>query len=105
MRQFTISLPVLRKDIEPRRATVIRRRLPDPMSRIRKLRRAIPSQRALQQRNRTLAFGIAVALCIAGALAMLLAGCGPGAAVPVPTPPPPVVSAIQAVYVKNVVNT
>jgi len=75
------------------------------MSRVRKLRRRVHSVRALQQRNRTLAFGIAVALGIAGALAFLLAGCGPGAAVPTPTPPPPVVSAIQAADVTSIVNT
>src|SRR5215470_11563461 len=74
------------------------------MSRPRKLRKLIPSQNALQQRNRTLAFGIAVALGVAGALALLLAGCGPGAAVPTPTPPPPVVTAIQAADIDSIVN-
>jgi uncharacterized protein GlcG (DUF336 family) len=75
------------------------------MSRIRKLRKPIHSQHALQQRKRTLALGVAIALGVASALAILLAGCGPGAAVPTPTPPPPLVTAIQAADVTSIVNT
>lgn len=74
------------------------------MRHIRKLKKPIPAQDALQRRNRALAWGIALAIGVAGALALLLAGCGPGAVAPTPTPPAPVVQPLQAADVQSIVN-
>src|ERR1700685_542252 len=50
------------------------------MPTIHPLRRPVQSNRALAQRNKTLALGIVIAIGIAAALAFLLAGCGGGSA-------------------------
>lgn len=74
------------------------------MLQIRKLKKPIPAQDALQRRNRALVWGIALAIGVAGALALLLAGCGPGAVAPAPTAPAPVVQPLQAADVQSIVN-
>jgi uncharacterized protein GlcG (DUF336 family) len=70
-----------------------------------RLRKPVESRRALQQRQKMLVLGIALALGIAGALAMLLIGCGGGSSsAVVPPPPVPAVQALQIVDVQNIVT-
>jgi uncharacterized protein GlcG (DUF336 family) len=69
-----------------------------------KLRKPVESRRALQQRQKMLAVGLALAVGIAGALAMLLIGCGGGSSAPVVPPPVPAVQALQAADVQNIVT-
>jgi uncharacterized protein GlcG (DUF336 family) len=69
-----------------------------------KLRKPVESPRALQQRQKMLAVGLALAVGIAGALAMLLIGCGGGSSAPVVPPPVPAVQALQAADVQNIVT-
>ena len=68
------------------------------------LRRPVQSRRALQQRQKTLALGVALAVGIAGALAMLLIGCGGGSSTSVVPPPAPAVQALQTADVQNIVQ-
>ena len=68
------------------------------------LRRPVESRRALQQRQKTLALGVALAVGIAGALAMLLIGCGGGSTTPMVPPPVPAVQALQVADVQNIVQ-
>ncbi len=70
-----------------------------------KLRKPVESQRALQQRRKTLAVAILLAAGIASALAMLLVGCGGGTSAPVAPPPIPAVQALQVTDVQNIVTT
>src|SRR5713226_8603421 len=69
-----------------------------------KLRKPVESQRALQQRQKTLAVAILLAAEIVSALAMLLVGCGGGTSAPVAPPPIPAVQALQVTDVKNIVT-
>src|SRR6266852_3885610 len=69
-----------------------------------KLRKPVESRRALQQRQKMLAVGLALAVGIAGALAMLLIGCGGGSSAPVVPPPVPAVQALQVADVQNIVT-
>ena len=70
-----------------------------------KLRKTVESQRALQQREKTLAVAILLAAGIASVLAMLLVGCGGGTSAPVAPPPIPAVQALQVTDVQNIVTT
>src|SRR5216684_3688185 len=70
-----------------------------------KLRKPVESQRALQQRQKTLAVAILLAAGIASVLAMLLVGCGGGTSAPVAPPPIPAVQALQVTDVQNIVTT
>ena len=69
-----------------------------------KLRKPVQSRRALQQRQKTLALGIALTLGIAGVLALLLIGCGGGSSAPVVPPPVPAVQALQVGDVQKIVT-
>lgn len=74
------------------------------MEMIHKLRKPVQSRHALQQRQKTLALGVALALGIAAALAMLLIGCGGGSSAPLSPPPIPAVQALQATDVQSVMT-
>jgi uncharacterized protein GlcG (DUF336 family) len=69
-----------------------------------RLRKPVESQRALQQRQKTLAVAILLAAGIASALAMLLVGCGSGTSAPVAPPPIPAVQALQVTDVQSIVT-
>src|SRR5712691_11412297 len=66
-----------------------------------KLREQMEAGRALRQRRKMLALGLA--LGIAGALAFLLIGCGGGSNTPV-APPVPAVQPLQIIDVQNIVQ-
>ena len=68
-----------------------------------KQRKAVESQRALQQRQKTLAVAILLAAGIAGALAMIIVGCGGGSSVAV-APPVASVQPLQVADVQNIVQ-
>src|SRR6267378_3256152 len=70
-----------------------------------KLRKTVESQRALLQREKTLAVAILLAAGIASVLAMLLVGCGGGTSAPVAPPPIPAIQALQVTDVQNIVTT
>ncbi len=69
-----------------------------------KLRKPVKLRHALQQRQKTLALGVALAVGTAGALAMLLFGCGGGSSAPGVPPPIPAVQALQSADVQNIVT-
>jgi uncharacterized protein GlcG (DUF336 family) len=69
-----------------------------------KLRKPVESRRALQQRQKTLALGVALAVGIAGTLVMLLFGCGGGSTAPVVPPPVPGVQSLQISDVQKIVT-
>jgi uncharacterized protein GlcG (DUF336 family) len=69
-----------------------------------KLRKPVESRRALQQRQKTLALGVALAVGIAGTLVMLLFGCGGGITAPVVPPPVPAVQSLQISDVQKIVT-
>src|SRR5260370_33546168 len=73
------------------------------MGTIHTLRKPVESQRALRQRNKTLALSILLAAGIAGALAILLFGRG-GNRAPVGPPPIPAVEAPQAADLPSIVT-
>jgi uncharacterized protein GlcG (DUF336 family) len=68
-----------------------------------RLRKPVESQRALVQREKTLALGIFLAFGIAGALVMLMIGCAGGSSAPL-APPVPAVQALEAADVQNIVQ-
>jgi uncharacterized protein GlcG (DUF336 family) len=74
------------------------------METIHKLRKPVESRRALQQRQKTLALGVALAVGIAGTLVMLLFGCGGGSTAPVVPPPVPAVQSLQISDVQKIVT-
>jgi uncharacterized protein GlcG (DUF336 family) len=71
------------------------------MKTVRKLRKPVESQRALQAHQKTLVPGVALALGIAGALLMLLIGCGGDGGT---TMAPPIIPSVQALQVADVQN-
>src|SRR5258708_38966740 len=68
-----------------------------------KLRKPVESQRALQQRQKTLAVAILLAAGIAGALAMIIVGCG-GRSSGAGAPPVAAVQPFQVADVPNIVQ-
>jgi uncharacterized protein GlcG (DUF336 family) len=74
------------------------------MAIIRRLRKPVGSERALNQRKQALALGFALAPLLAGALVMFLIGCGGGVSTPVMSAPIPAAQALQIADVQKIVQ-
>ncbi len=69
-----------------------------------RLRTPLDSRRALQQRRRALALGIAIALGLAGALMLFLVGCGGATVSPASPSPITPVQPLQILDVQNIIQ-
>jgi len=68
------------------------------------IRKPVESQRAYEQRRKTIVWGIILALGLAAALAVLIVGCGGVAPSSSGSTPPPTAAALSATDVQNIVQ-